>query len=315
MYIDSQSLLVAHTLLIHSISKLSQYLPCSLIDMIIPKLRPLDLARYLGILTLGDHAKEVALLLRHQNLADDVGIEELTESLQDGSKVSKHDAILLKLQEMVQAYFEENPNPISLLKKGCKVSTRNARIAPKTEKVVKVRHAREVTYGNVLKQSEYFPYLFLVYFYQIERYFYVTDKVVKFEGDCKVTHTFSNTSNPGTLVEIQNKSDDSFLILFHILNGKIHNNVGPPGTNLTIPEIVKLFQPFFTWMTADKLYKFVNKHRTKSHTKSTEMKSIGTNSKDTSTTPSKSNNHTTDVSSLPRKVSPGRYHIHCINIH
>ena len=283
--------------------------------MIVPRLRPLDLARYLGVLTLGDHAKEVALLLRHQKLAEDVGIDELTESLQSGSKVTKHDALLLKLQDMVKAFIEENPTPHSLRKKGCLVSTRNARIAPKTEKVVKVRHSRDVTFGNVLKQSEYFPDLYLVYFYQIERYFYITDNVVKFEGDCEVTHSFSDPTKRGTMVQVQNKSDDSFLILFHILNGKIHNNVGPPGTNLTIPQIVKLFQPFFTWMTADKLYKFVAKHRSKSHTKATEMKSIGTGNNNTVATPTKPKDSTTDDVSLAKKVTPGMCHIYHVNIH
>ena len=284
--------------------------------MIIPKLRPLDLTRYLGILTLGDHAKEVALLLRHQNLAEDVGLKELTESLNNGSKVTKHDELLVKLQEMVKSYYEENPNPPSLLKKGCLVSTRNARIAPKTANVVKVRHSRDVTYGNVLKQSEYFPHLFLIYFYQIERYFYTTDTVVKFLGDCDVTHHFgpvSKLNKPNEMIQVQNKSDDSFLILFHILNGKIHNNVGPPGTNLSIPQIVKLFQPFFPWMTTDKLYKFVSKHRSKSHTPLTESKSIGSSV----STPSKSEQSNADSKTTSTKVTPGRYNMHICrhNIH
>lgn len=139
-----------------------------------------------------------------------------------------------------------------------------SKIAPKTATVAKVCHSRDITYGYVLKESEYFPSLYLVYFYQIDCYFYCSDTVVTFEGDCEVTHCFSpgtKATKPGDMIQVQNKSDDSFLILFHILNGKIHNSVGPPGRNISISQIVKLLQPFFHWMTTDKkLYKFVNKH-------------------------------------------------------
>ena len=58
-----------------------------------------------------------------------------------------------------------------LLKKGSLVSTHNARIAQKSDKVVKVCHSRDVAYDNVLKENEYFPSFFLVYFYQIDCYY------------------------------------------------------------------------------------------------------------------------------------------------
>ena len=131
--------------------------------MILSKLCPLDLECYLGILTLGDHAKEVALLLHHQHLADDMGINELTQSICSGLKVTKHKAIILKLQDMVKEYLIENPNPPTLLKKGYLVSTRITKIAPKKDHVVKVCHSRDITYGNILKESKNFPGLFLVY--------------------------------------------------------------------------------------------------------------------------------------------------------
>ena len=284
--------------------------------MILPKLRPLNLEHYQGILSLGDHAKEVALLLHHQHLADDVGIEELTQSISSDSKITKHEAIITKLKDMVKEYISKNPKPPTLLKQGCLVSTKNAKIAPRTERVVNVRHSRDITFGNILKESEYFPGLFLVYFYQIERYFYCGDKVIKFEGNCDVTHRFLPGTQPtkhAEMIGIQNKSDDSFLILFHILNGKIHNIEGPPGTNLTIPQIVKLFKPFFSWMTTDKLYKFISKHRSKSHTKQSAKRSIGVNTTDTTAsttldTPTKLSKQVTTSefgAREPRKVSPG----------
>ena len=251
--------------------------------MILPKLCPLNLQRCLGVLTLGDHAKEVALLLHHQKLVNDVGIEELTQSLCSGTGVFKHEVLLLKLQDIVKAYLVENPKEQTLIKKVSLFSTCNTRIAPKTVQVVKVCHNRDPTYGNNLKESKYFPGLFLVYFYQIERYFYCGVNAVKFEGACNVTYYFSPGSKPTEPVDmigIQNKSDDLFLILFHILSGKIHNIEGTPGTNLTIPKIVKLFKPFFTWMTADKLYKYISKHCSKLHTKQSAKKSIGTNNSD-----------------------------------
>ena len=287
--------------------------------MILPKLCPLNLERYFGILTLDEHAKEVALLLHHQNLADDVSIEELTKSLSSNSGVVKHEDLLIKLQNMVRTYVEENPNPPTLIKQGCLVSSRSARIAPKTAHVVKVRHSRDPTFGNVLKQSEYFPALFLIYFYQIDRYLYCSSNVIKFETGCEATHRFSPGMKPSEhadLVGIKNKSDDSFLILFHILNGKIHNIEGPPGTNLTIPEIVKLFKPFFNWMTEDKLYKFISKHRSKSHTKQSSKKSITTNNNtsnnnnagnidSTSITPTKPKAKTVFAARESVEVTPG----------
>lgn len=94
-----------------------------------------------------------------------------------------HDEFILKHYqadvEKIQANISYNQ---SLFKKGTIVYTFSRHIATLSLKPNNVRESCDKTMGTVVKRSEIFPDLFLVNFYYIKKYFYVTEDVIRYDS-------------------------------------------------------------------------------------------------------------------------------------
>ena len=84
-------------------------------------------------------------------------------------------------------------NSCTVIHKDALMSTSDAKIAPMSENVKQHRHSREPTHGNVLKESDFFPGFYLVYFFEVKKYFYCTENVIKLE--CAARPASFNTTS------------------------------------------------------------------------------------------------------------------------
>ena len=74
----------------------------------------------------------------------------------------------------------------------------------------KDNHVRVPAYGHIVKQSEYFPMYFLVYFMNEKKYLYSTDKVVRYvsviPATTQVSISRSNMEINMSLTQLQSNS-------------------------------------------------------------------------------------------------------------
>ena len=101
----------------------------------------------------------------------------------------------------------------------------------------------------------------------MKKYFYCTNSVIKLEcagyssSDIASTSKASSTSTIGSSNHFESVPEDNsnHHILFHFLNNKIFQS--PGHKKRTVPEIVKLFQQYFPWLSEQCGYKFIQKHQ------------------------------------------------------
>ena len=115
-------------------------------------------------------------------------------------------------------------------------------------------------HGNLVMESEYFPSYWLVHFFEMNKYFYCSKVVLAYVSDASVTHTVNyklcDGSKFGDMTPVISKvEDDHDLIMFFILNNKIHNN--NTAMDLSYRHLAHIFAPHFPWMTHSKLQKYV----------------------------------------------------------
>lgn len=214
-----------------------------------------------GVLDLSDHAKEAA------NLADNQGFPESNVDVSSMTSVTTHKVLLMKVRQLMKEHVACRSKTDTLLHKGALVSTLNANIAPLSETVRTNRHAREVTHGNVLKESDFFLGYYLVHFFELNKSFYCTDSVIKLEcvgPSPQITASLSTKSRSSTIGKTNQSNNlpeglSDHHILYHIFNNKIFQN--PGHEKRTVPEIVALFRRFFPWLSEQRAYKFIQKHR------------------------------------------------------
>ena len=220
------------------------------------RVRSIPLEKYKGAMSLEEHAIAVPELLNAQsNLFKNSSNRTEVCPIVQGS-------LLLKLRTIIREsqLLQKDPDhtPIS---SGALVSTRNAKICPKGDVVVS-RHNRRELYGNVIRESPYFPGFWLVHFKSEHKYYYVYCQSLKLispaSSPCKDQKQVTN--NQDEMVDHLNcNQQDQDMVLFCVLSNKIHQC--RDHSKYSIPEIVEKFAPYFPWFTKNKLQKFINKHR------------------------------------------------------
>ena len=190
-------------------------------------------------MNLSKHAKEVAHLTDEQDITK-ANLESAT-SFNNNEKndgVSRNEILLLTVCELVKQHVAEWIKSSALIHKNALVSTQHPRIAPKSNKSVSSCQNRDITHGNLLKQSDFFPGFFLVYFLDIKKYFYCADNVLKLECAGKEPPKVARSNTVSSISKrVQLGSDNhDHHIMFHILNNKIFKNPGHKKN--TVPEIV-----------------------------------------------------------------------------
>ena len=171
-------------------------------------------------------------------------------------------SLLLKLRKMIKELKDKRLGVYVPIANGFEVVTRSDKIAKLTKNVVRYCCKRIPTYGNVIKESDYFPGWYLVHFYKDNEYYYCTEKVIKVVSNTPITHIF-NRATPTSRVHMQNvgpkNTKDDELIMQHIFCSKLHQT--PGHAQISVPEIIKTFQPMFPWLNESKVYRFLKKNR------------------------------------------------------
>ena len=168
--------------------------------------------------------------------------------------ITKDEFLLKKFHAEVQQLKSSLSYSQSLFKKGTIVFTFSRFIATKSLKPNNVRESGNKTMGTVVKRSEIFPDLFLVNFYDVKKYRYVTEDVIRYDSGCTPTSlslasSIMKTNN--NITESSIKHDNEEVIMTSILNAKIH--MTPGHNNLTMSELFNLFVPTYKWLTINKL--------------------------------------------------------------
>ena len=134
-------------------------------------------------------------------------------------------SLLLKLRKMIKELKEKRLGTYVPIAKGFKVVTKSDKIAKLSKYAVRFRCKRTPTYGNVIKESDFFPGFYLVHFYKDNEYYYYEDKVIKIVSNRPTTHIFGR-EQPNTPVRMQSVAPtlkkDNELILQHIFCSKLH---------------------------------------------------------------------------------------------
>ena len=125
-------------------------------------------------------------------------------------------------------------------------------IAPLSKTVRKKRKYRVVTYGEVMKRSEFQPRFWLVKF-STGASFYVTEKVVDFVDNVTPASfiLYPDKDNKISLKEIDRSVVDEEAIIKVIMCSKMHNIPGHP--KLSYSTLLNLFKDKFEWLTIGKL--------------------------------------------------------------
>ena len=142
----------------------------------------------------------------------------------------------------------------SLFKKGTIVSMFSRHIATLSLKPNNVRESRDKTMGTVVKKSEIFPDLFLVNFYDVKKYCYVTEDVIRYDSGCtpnSMSLAGSSSASGTNLSQANISADNEEVIMTSILNAKIY--MTPGHNNLTMNELYSLFHPTYNWLTVRKM--------------------------------------------------------------
>ena len=220
------------------------------------KFRPLDIDKFHGCMSIEEHAQAVTDLLNNQlyNESDDNDLNTLSQT-----------QLLLRLRkdirDMEQTRVDSDYSPIHA---GCRVTTKHTRFAPMGPKK-RSRGVRVPVHGNVLEESEYFPGFWLVYIFShnINSHFYLSCKSLRYVSSTAVTHQIGTNENNNNVAsvpldepDIPNNRD---LIMLCLLNDKVHRSVG--YKNISVNEIVEMFQPKFQWITKHKIHDFIKKFR------------------------------------------------------
>ena len=275
------------------------------------ELKEIPLEQYDGVLKPSQHADSVSDLLLVQPFVN-------KNQNNDSSEFSPnyHNFLLLKLRKKIRAMKLARTDPMySPFSMGCLASTRHRLIAPLSGKKVKERDSRQRVFGNVMKESDYFPGYWLVHFYDLGRYYYVSEDRLKFECSSGNHQTIGGSidSNNIELQKVQKVTEDQDMILFHILSSKIHRNPGYLKSSIT--ELVKVFSKHFPWMTHYKIQNYITKCRAElkskeaknkrkqsmNNDKSNENKNTTSSIFATTSTPKKSTCITTNT------ITPGMY--------
>ena len=279
--------------------------------------------RYDGAMKPSQHADAVSDLLLAQPYAN-------KNNNNDANEFSNnyHNFLLLKLRKKIREMKLARTDPTySPFAPGCLASTRHRLIAPLSGKKVKERDSRQRVFGNVMKESDYFPGYWLVHFYDMGRYYFVSENRLKFECSYGNHQTIGGSieCNNIELQKVQQIQEDQDMILFHILSSKIHRN--PGYLKSSIAEVIKVFSKHFPWMTHNKIQRYISKCRAEIKAKEAKKKSKSSSKKDKSNVNedrsaiNNTSNLTTDINlevptiSTPKKssrsetkiVTPGTY--------
>ena len=220
------------------------------------RLRLLPAEKLKNVLTIEEHAELVLELLKEQRYTTSVGNDDLCPV--------KNEFLLMKLKdtirEMEMLRTDATFTPIS---PGAHVSTRSMDVCPMGPRK-RVRGVRKETHGNVVKASDYFPGYWLVHFFseEVNDYYYCKTKTLKFQSSATVTAQVGPGlfNNNITSVPIQTPPhDNEEAIMLCLLNDKIHKCEG--YKNISVNEIVTMFQLKFSWLTQTKINYFIQKFR------------------------------------------------------
>ena len=213
-------------------------------------------------MSIEEHVQAVTDLFNKQlyNESDDDDLNTLSQT-----------QLLLRLRkdirDMEESRVDFNYSPIHA---GCQVTTKHTRFAPMGPKKV-TRGVRVPVHSNVLEESEYFPGYWPVFIFSddINSHFYLSCKSLQYVSSTAVTHQIGTNDNnnniasvPLDVPQIPNNRD---LIMLCLLNDKIHRCEG--YKNISVNEIVDIFQPKFQWITKHKIQDFIKKFQTIALTK------------------------------------------------
>ena len=168
------------------------------------------------------------------------------------STISRDEPVLKKYRQEIEKISANLTYKPSIFKKGVLVFTFSKKIATKTLKPNNVRESRDKTMGTVVKRSEVFPDLFLVNFYYLKKYFYVTEDVIRYEAGTTPSLFFASSPKNQAIIKSKNQtSDNEEIIMSSILNAKIH--LTPGHKDVTMQELYNIFQPTYQWLTIPKM--------------------------------------------------------------
>ena len=272
------------------------------------RFRPLPPEKLKRVLTIEEHAELVLELLKEQKYTTSVSEDDLCPI--------KNEVILMKLRDTIREMqlkrTDSTYTPISI---GAHVSTRSMDICPMGPRK-RSRGVRKEMHGNVIKPSDYFPGYWLVHFFseEVNEYYYCCTRMLKYHCSATVTSQVGPGlfDNNIAAVPIQvPPHDNEEAIMLCLLNDKIHRCEG--YKNISINEIVGMFQPKFSWITQTKLNSFIQKFRKSMIKKASKAKKKNQSKKSPNsvTTPSLSSsaspNTTPGSNDRDKGSQPGEY--------
>lgn len=236
------------------------------------KLRFIPLDRYKGVLTPAVHSQLVKELLEAQDYSSNSNseTEEVIESSSSSHSDHKRndwlqpmthrDLLLLKLRQKIRKQVQRRRNRTSLFQVGCYVYTTSALIAPLSDEPVESRCTRKKMAGTVVKESAYFPGIWLVYFFSLQKYYYCAENVIKFVSPTDPTNQITKLhDNKLTSRPIGINKGDQDLVMSYILNSKMYKT---PGHRMhSVKNLCSTFKAQYPWLTVNKMNNFLAEFR------------------------------------------------------
>ena len=166
-----------------------------------------------------------------------------------------------KLQTTISSSKAKRTKRSKVIKKGQYVYTKDQRIAKKSllPRPGGKRCYRIEARGTVIKPSAYYDKVWLIKF-DDGRSFLCSEGLLHIISQTSPTHRLTRDENNNMIVEkIDREAEDREAILDTILNSKIHRTIG--HDEVTYENLVTLFKPQYSWLTASKLRKHTSVRR------------------------------------------------------
>ena len=239
------------------------------------RIKSICLDAFEGVMTMEEHAKCVASLLEAQNFSYDENCSHSSSSRSNETKltttltvdattwkdkVTYRDLLLLQLRQKIEKDKARRINRNTLFSPGAHVYTYSKKVCELSDEVVNYRCSRKKACGNVMRESEYFPGYWLVHYFNLQKYYYCTERVIKFVCDSAPDHYVTKTPDGRSVARpITYSKHDQDLILGQILNAKMYKT--PGHDRVTLTQLVDMFKPTYPWLDLNRMNRFLRNFR------------------------------------------------------
>ena len=108
----------------------------------------------------------------------------------------------------------------------------------------------------MIRESEYFPGYWLVHYFNLRKYYYCIERVIKFVCDGAPDHYVTKTPDGRSVARpITYSKYDQDLILGQILNAKMYKT--PGHDRVTLNQLVEMFKPTYPWLDLNHMNRFL----------------------------------------------------------